>query len=219
MHELPRIPLLGTSVNKGLLVRLLAFRWRLGTQPQRDVCGLHSLPHHPYQVFAQRIQVRLFPELSRESFQGLSSVVLAAVEAPVYKALYAASQRREQCCYQEGGCHHCEGGLLPSERDEDPLQYNDAAEVEGDQRDGKRTVDEGTVDDAVYVVEAVTEDSDAGGNRDGLKDKYARQGDDCLGQFASGLPEYKVPDERQGGGGGEPLDLLSLVSPRPAEAD
>src|SRR5918993_3349238 len=138
---------------------MLALRGCVGAQPQRDVRRLHRLPHHPYQVFAQRIQVRLFPKLSRESFQGLSSVVLAAVEAPVYKALYAASQRREQCCYQEGGCHHCEGGLLPSERDEDPLQYNDAAEVECDQCDGEQTVDEGTVDDDVDVVEAVAQDS------------------------------------------------------------
>src|ERR671920_1367534 len=145
---------------------MLALRGCVGAQPQRDVRRLHRLPHHPYQVFAQRIQVRLFPELSRESFQGLSIVVLAAVEAPVYKALYAASQRREQCCYQEGGCHDCKGRLLPGERDEDPLQHYDAPEVECYQRGGERAVYQSAVYEDVYVVEAGLEDSEGHSRQD-----------------------------------------------------
>jgi len=66
--EVRRIPILGTSVNKGLLDCLLALPGRIGTQPQRDVCGLHSLPYHPHQVFAQGVQVCFVAQLGREGF-------------------------------------------------------------------------------------------------------------------------------------------------------
>ena len=64
-------------------------RSRIGAQPQRDVVWLHRFPDHPYEVIAQGIEVRLVSELGREGFQGLSSVVLLAVEAAVYERLYA----------------------------------------------------------------------------------------------------------------------------------
>ena len=47
-YELPRISILGTLVNKGLLVRLLSLRERIRAQPQRDVGRLHRLPYHPH---------------------------------------------------------------------------------------------------------------------------------------------------------------------------
>jgi hypothetical protein len=59
--QLRRIPLLGNSVNKALLVCLLTLRGRLGAQPQRDVGRLHRLPYHVYQFVVQRLQVRLVP--------------------------------------------------------------------------------------------------------------------------------------------------------------
>jgi hypothetical protein len=59
--ELLRIPILGNSVNKALLVCLLTLRGRLGAQPQRDVGRLHRLPYHVYQFVVQRLQVRLVP--------------------------------------------------------------------------------------------------------------------------------------------------------------
>ena len=76
---------------KRLLVCPPAFGGRVGTQPQRDVGGLHRLPYHPYQVVAQCLQVGLVPQLGGEGFQGLSGIVLAAVEAPVYERLDAPS--------------------------------------------------------------------------------------------------------------------------------
>src|SRR5215204_6563739 len=165
--ELPRIPIPRTWVNKGLLDCLLALPGRIGTQPQRDVSGLHRLSHHSYQVLAQGVHVRFVSQLGREGFQGLSGVVLPAVEAPVYKPLYAASQRREQCRYQEGGCHHCECGLLTREQDEEPLRHDDTAEVERHQCGGQRAVDEGAVYDDVYVVEAVLKNRYPYGDRHG----------------------------------------------------
>src|SRR5215210_682374 len=99
-REHPRTRLLGSTVNKGLLVRLLSLRERIGAQPQRDVGGLHRLPHHPYQVVAQGVQVCLISELGREGFERLCCVVLPAIEAPVYEALNATTQWIEQ-----GGYH------------------------------------------------------------------------------------------------------------------
>src|SRR5215217_1606600 len=65
----------------------------IGSQPQRDVLRLHRLPDHTYQVIAQGVQVSLVSELGRESLQRLCGVVLPTVEAPIYEALDAMSQR------------------------------------------------------------------------------------------------------------------------------
>src|SRR5829696_3131670 len=101
--ELPRIPIPRTRVNKSLLACLLALPGCVRAQPQRDVCGLHSLPYHPHQVFAQGVQVCFVAQLSREGLQGLSSIVLPAVEAPVYEGLDATPQGGEQRGNDQGG--------------------------------------------------------------------------------------------------------------------
>ena len=44
------------------------------------MCRLHRLPHHPDQVVVQRGQVCLVAQLGGEGFEGLSRVVLAAIE-------------------------------------------------------------------------------------------------------------------------------------------
>jgi hypothetical protein len=66
--ELRRTLFPRTSVNKSLLVCLLALPGRFGTQPERDVSRLHRLPHHPHQVVVQRVEVGLVPELGGEGF-------------------------------------------------------------------------------------------------------------------------------------------------------
>src|SRR5215211_2407490 len=120
--------------------------------------GLHRLSHHPHQIVTQGIEVSFIPELGGEGLQGLCSVVLPPVEAAVHKPLHPTAQRVEQRRYQERGGHHSEGRFLAREDDEDSLQHNNAAEVEGNQRGSESTVDERTVDDDVDIVEAVAED-------------------------------------------------------------
>jgi hypothetical protein len=78
------------------LVRLLTLRSSIGTQPQGDVRRLHRLPHHPYQIVAQGVEVRLVPELGREDFERLSSVILTAVKAPIDEGLDSPTEGREQ---------------------------------------------------------------------------------------------------------------------------
>src|SRR5215203_3545516 len=74
-------------------------------QLQRDVRRLHSLPHYRQQFVAQGVEVRLVAQLGREGFQGLSRIVLPAVEAAVYESLYASAQGVEQSGYHEGRVH------------------------------------------------------------------------------------------------------------------
>src|SRR5215212_9306800 len=148
-------------------------RWLVGTEPQRDVRRLHSFPYYIHQVFIEGFQVRLVLQLGGECFQGLSSVVLPAVEATVYERLDAATERGEQSCDQEGECNDREGGLLTREQDEDSLQHDDATEVECNQHGRQRTVYKGTVYDLVNVVEAVPQDGDAYGHRQTRKANHS----------------------------------------------
>jgi hypothetical protein len=69
---------------KRVLVYPPVFGGRVGTQPQSDVSWLHRLPHHSHQVVAQCIKIRLVLELCGEALEGLSRVILATVEAPIY---------------------------------------------------------------------------------------------------------------------------------------
>ena len=63
---------------------------------QRDVSGLHCLSNHSQEIVAQGIELCLVPDLGREGFQGLSSVIFAPVEESIYEALYATPQWVEQ---------------------------------------------------------------------------------------------------------------------------
>src|SRR5918997_203659 len=148
-------PTTGPAVRKDLLFCLLDV-WRpVAAQPQGDVGRLHRLPYYAPQVVGQCLQVRLAAEFHRKPLKGLGSVILPPVEAAVYEGVDAARQRSKQRRDQECGCDYCEGGLLARDSDEDTLQHHDEAEVEGDQRGGEGTVDEGSIDDEVYLVEPV----------------------------------------------------------------
>src|SRR5215208_2617752 len=142
---------------------LLAIWGRLGTQPQGDVGWLHRLPHLPYQVVAQGVQVCLVPEPDREDFEGLPRVVLAAVETPIYEALCATPQRVEQGSYDQSGGDYGQLGLLllASESAEGRLCGRHATEVDHCQHRSERAVDQRTINEEVYVVEVVLEHSDA----------------------------------------------------------
>src|SRR5829696_5590358 len=173
LSKLPRTLLLGTWVNRGL-VCLLTLQGCIRTQPQREVLGLHGLPHHPYQFAIECLQVRLIAQLGGEHLKGLSRVVLPSVEAPVHERLDAAAQGVEQGGNQEGRCHDREGGPLACEDHEEPLQQNDAAEVDGNQSRRERAVDEGTVYEDVYLVEPIAKDRYA--HRNGYTGEAQRHG-------------------------------------------
>src|SRR5918998_3042564 len=140
---------------------------------------LYRLPDDPDQLVVQRVQVRFVAQAGRERFQGLSGVVLAAVEAPVYEGLDASPQWVKQCCYHERGDDYGELRLLllACERPEDELGRRHPAEIHQRQRHREGTVDQGAVDNEVYLVEAVAEDRYAHGNRqtnEGLHTEFER---------------------------------------------
>jgi hypothetical protein len=60
---------------------------RFKAQPQRDVGGLHRLPHNTHQIIAQGVQASLVPKLGRECFESISGIVLTSVQATVYEGL------------------------------------------------------------------------------------------------------------------------------------
>ena len=72
------------EVRVGGLACLLPFLPRLGTQPQRDVRRLQSLPHHSHQFAVQCLQVGLLSQLRRECLKRLSGVVLPTIEPAVH---------------------------------------------------------------------------------------------------------------------------------------
>src|SRR5215218_10648631 len=150
------------------LVCIPTLRVCFETQPQRDACRLHRLPHYRYQFSIQAVQVRLISQSGGEGFEGLSRVVLAAVEAAVYERLDAPSQGVEQRGYHQGRDDHGELGLLllASEGAEDGLGRCHAPEVNERQHRGEGAVDEGTIYDHVYVEEAGAQDGDPDGERD-----------------------------------------------------
>src|SRR5215208_5053027 len=196
---------------------LLAIWGRLGAQPQRDVGGLHRLPHHPYQVVAQCLKVSFIAQLHREPFERLGCVVFAPVEATVYETLRALPQRSKKGCYQEGRGHDREGGLLAREGDEGSLHHDDTAEVNRDQHYCERPIDQRAIDDPVYVVESVAQDRYPYSDRNRRYKGY----DECKPHSLE--PEwcvYYYGDEVRKAGGNnvprssvsEPLDLLALHS-------
>jgi hypothetical protein len=192
-YGLRRIHLLRTRVNKALLVCLLIFRISLRAQPQREVGGLHRLLYHPYEVVGQSIEVRLVSQFRGEALQSLPRIVLLAVEAPVDEGLDASPQRIEQGSDHEGGDDYGQLRLLllAGKHTEEHLDRRHASEVEDEQHGRQRTVDEGTVYEEVYVVEAVSQDGQPYGYRD------AREQDnlDHVGQDRGDRPDRGGDDE------------------------
>src|SRR5919112_3940008 len=178
-----------------VLVYLLAVGSLIGAQPQRDVGRLHRLPHYVHQFVIQRLQVRLIPQLCSEGLQGLSCIILPAVEAAVNEALHPPTQRVEQGGYGERGGYDSQGGFLTSKGAEGSLQSDHASYVDQGQRDRKCAVDEGAVYDHVYVVETVPQNSYPGGDRDQCGDD---QGIYDHKQAAGGLLDRGVGQKPNG---------------------
>src|SRR3712207_3010208 len=71
-----------------------------------------------------------------------------------------------------------------------------ADEVDQDQRRGEGGIDQGTVDDPIYIVEPVPQYGDAGGHGDRGNENQARPGGDRFEHPTLGpaqLPEHEYP--------------------------
>src|SRR5215203_3994208 len=161
VNELRRISLPRTPVNKESLLRPPRLGGRLWTQPQRDVLRLHGVPGHLHHIVSQGIQVRLIAQPGAEGGKRLHGVVLASVEASVHETLYTPPKRVEQGGYCQRGSHDREGGPLTCEGAEDVLQADHPSEVDQSECGCQRAVDEGAIDEEVYIVEAVLHNRDS----------------------------------------------------------
>src|SRR5215204_407668 len=68
------------------------------------------------------------------------------------------------CGYHERGGYDSQLRFLACEGAQYVLQSDDAPEIDENERHGERTVDQGAVDDDVYVIEPVAQDGDADGH-------------------------------------------------------
>src|SRR5215210_5427933 len=119
--------------------------------------GLYRLVDHPHKGTDQIFEVYLVAQAGAELFQGLRSIVLAAVEASVYEGLYTMPDRVEERRDQQRRRHDCELGPLSRKNDQGPLQHGDAAEVQEGEHGRQDRVDQREVDNYVDVVEAELE--------------------------------------------------------------
>src|SRR4051794_25296371 len=87
------------------LIRCPVIWWRLGTQPQGGVLGLHGVLDDREQLGVQSVHVRLVAQPGGERFERFGRVVLAAVEEVIDKVLNTPPHGVEQCRYQEGRSH------------------------------------------------------------------------------------------------------------------
>ena len=129
--------------------------------------GLHGAPGHFHQVFAQGIQVRLVSQPGVEGGKRLCGIVLPAVEAAIHERLHPLPQRAEQGGNDQGGGDDRQGGLLTGEDAQGTLQADQTPDVHQRKHRGGRSIDEGTVDDEIYVVEAIPQHGDAYGYVEG----------------------------------------------------
>ena len=145
-------------------------------------------------------------------------VVAGAVEAPIDGVLHPRAQRAKRNRNDERGGR----GRPPRPTAEcRPQQYGRRSERQRqNERDG--AVDERAIKDDVDVVEAVSEDGEARGQRNGRKAE-AEHGDPSL--QSPGWPDEPSRHEESGRGGRDgascehKLELLTLEATRSAQAD
>src|SRR5215217_1533011 len=139
----------------------LLFPW---TEPQRDVGGLHGLPHQRHEALAERVEVRLLAQPPGKLFKRLGRVIFLAVEEPGDGRLDTATQGVEQRGDRQCGDHNGQLWklLLAGEGTEERLCRSDATEIHQSERGRQGAVDEGAVDYEVYIVEPVTQDGVSG---------------------------------------------------------
>ena len=142
-----------------------------------------------------------------------------SVEAAVDEGLDPAAGRAE-----EGGDGERRASdrqvVTPGQVGERGLEADDDGEVEAGEPGRQDAVDERLADDEIDVVEAVLQDRDPRGHRDRRHGHEGDQGRDVLG---SSLAVGEVAGEDSGNGeepgARNPLDLLALFLPGPAETD
>src|SRR5713226_9961141 len=119
---------------------------------------LHRLLYHRYQLFAQRVQVHFLAQRCTESRHDLGCIVFAAVEAAVNDPLKTMAQGLEQSRNCQRGDDDSHTAVLADDAPQQRLQANHQANVDYRQDDRERTIDQRAIDQAIYIIELVTQD-------------------------------------------------------------
>jgi hypothetical protein len=128
------------------------------------------------------------------------------------------AQRAEERGDREGRSDDGQLRLASREGAPGELKGDHAGSVHHGEGDGQAAVDEGAVDDQVDVVEAVAQDGDAGGDGNGGDEQRVENREQVRERILDrGVDEE--PDGQDGGGVGEPLELLSFLAHRTEEAN
>src|SRR6266699_6511647 len=139
------------------------FRW---TQPERDMGWLHRLLHHRQQALAQLVQVHLVAQGGTESGQGLSGVILAAVETPVNNPLDALAERLEQNVDRQRGEDNSHAVVLADDATQERLQANHQAHVNHRQDNSQRAIYKRAIDKHINIPQPVAQHSEPKRERD-----------------------------------------------------
>jgi hypothetical protein len=107
---------------------------------------------------------------------------------------------------------------LSSQCSKERLDQHDSGHIDEDQRRGERTVDERAVYQEVDVVEAIPQDGDAGGDRDGGEGRDPEEEHHVLNESWDCLRQHERDDKARRHDRcciDDPLQLQPLPAPRP----
>jgi hypothetical protein len=162
--------------------------------------------------FRRKRRLQALPEAGDHRVRVVSIAVHHAVHGPLQTIAY----RSEDHGHDARGD---EGDVKVALRLEHRAQVADHEHVDADDDGGQSAIDQGAVYEEVYVVEAVAQDRDADGHVEASEGCGLEDGVPYAGQVpAEEAGEDEAPAE-QGGGVGEPFDLLPLHPGRVAIAE
>src|SRR5215467_15704622 len=173
--------------------------WMAGyrAQPERDMGRLHRLLNHRNQVTRKRRQVHLAAQGSRKFGERADGIVLAAIEVTINGGLQATAQGPEESGDNEG--RGDDGELrISGEAAKQSLECDDTDGVDKREGSGEGAIDEGTIEQDIYVEEPVAQHRDHDGGRDEkcgqIDDRQAEKGRD---EYGGGAQAWYRDDDGQ----------------------
>jgi hypothetical protein len=126
-------------------------------QPERNMLGLDGIVNHLHQALRQALQVNFILNCGRQGLDRFSSIIFAAVEAPVDRCLQALLERAEHGCDDQGGYNDGKLRFFPSLTAENLLQLHDTSEINDTQPSRQTGIDQRTADNNVDFVKPVAQ--------------------------------------------------------------
>src|SRR5579875_724850 len=173
----------GTKRTSAVVVRIrLSCIPLRGLEPECGARRFDGVLDDSEHIVGQRLQVDLISEVSAERAEDARRVVLAAIKAPVDEALDTGAPGIEESGDAKSGDSDGNLRVLAGDGAEDCLDGDDTEDVDADQRDGERHVDQRVIDEGVDLPQPVTKNSNRKGDGDKEKGQTDRRGNDEIEQ-------------------------------------